>query len=356
MVMAPEHPLVDELTTPEQRAAVTAYVEQATRQTEIDRLSTEKEKTGVFTGAYAINPVNQERIPIWIADYVLMTYGTGAIMAVPCGDERDFAFAQKYNLPIPVVVAPANWDGRPFTEAFAAPGVMVNSGPFSGLATIAKYNLADWTPELAAEYGLPANLTPETEGRTAVTRWLEAQGLGKGAITYRLRDWLISRQRYWGCPIPMMTCPTCGIVPVPYADLPVVLPEDLEFMPTGESPLKFHEASKRPPVPTAAAPPSGKPIPWIPSCVPVGISTPIWIPTGRTASPSRPMTAPLTRSRATTGCRSISTPAALSTPLCTCCTPASSPKLCGIWARSNLMSRWTVCSTRASSWAKTERR
>ncbi|RMF01445.1 MAG: leucine--tRNA ligase, partial [Chloroflexi bacterium] len=245
MVMAPEHPLVDELTSPEQRAEVDAYVEQATRQTEIDRLSTEKEKTGVFTGAYAINPVNQERIPIWIADYVLMTYGTGAIMAVPCGDERDFEFAQKYNLPIPVVVAPPDWDGQPFEEAYAAPGIMHNSGPFSGMVTIGKYNLEDWTPELAAEYGLPADLTPQTEGRTAVTRWLEEQGIGKGAITYRLRDWLISRQRYWGCPIPMMNCPTCGIVPVPYEDLPVELPEDVEFMPTGESPLKFHEGFKK---------------------------------------------------------------------------------------------------------------
>ncbi len=241
MVLAPEHPLVTVLTTDQQRAEVEAYITQATRQTDIDRLATDKEKTGVFTGAYAINPVNQARIPIWIADYVLMTYGTGAIMAVPCGDERDFAFATKYNLPIPVVVAPQNWDGQPFKSAYAAPGKMVNSGQFTGYTTIAKYTLKEWTPVLAAEYGLPADLTPETEGRMAVTRWLEAQGLGKFAVTYRLRDWLISRQRYWGCPIPMITCPTCGIVPVPYEQLPITLPEDVEFMPTGESPLKFHE-------------------------------------------------------------------------------------------------------------------
>ncbi len=244
MVMAPEHPLVKELTGDVQRAEVEAYIEEATRQTEIDRMSTEKEKTGVFTGAYAINPVNKERIPIWVADYVLMTYGTGAIMAVPCGDERDFAFAQKYNLPIPVVVAPPNWDGEPFEEAYAAPGIMRNSGAFTGYVTIGKYNLDEWTPELAKEYGLPVDLNPETEGMTAVIRWLEEEGIGKGDITYRLRDWLISRQRYWGCPIPMMTCPTCGIVPVPYAELPVELPEDVEFMPTGESPLKFHEGFK----------------------------------------------------------------------------------------------------------------
>ncbi len=254
MVLAPEHPLVEVLTTPEQKAAVEAYVFQATRQTEIDRLSTEKEKTGVFIGAYAINPVNQARIPIWIADYVLMTYGTGAIMAVPCGDERDFAFAQKYGLPIPVVVAPKDWDGQPFKEAYIGPGTMVNSGQFSGFATIGKYSLADWTPELAAEYGLPIALTPETEGRMAVTRWLEQQGLGQFAVTYRLRDWLISRQRYWGCPIPMIICPSCGIVPVPYASLPVELPGDVQFMPTGESPLKFHEGFRHVTCPRCGGP------------------------------------------------------------------------------------------------------
>jgi leucyl-tRNA synthetase len=254
MVLAPEHPLVEVLTTPEQKAAVEAYVSQTTRQTEIDRLAADKDKTGVFIGAYAINPVNQVRIPIWIADYVLMTYGTGAIMAVPCGDERDFAFAQKYNLPIPVVVAPKDWDGQPFKEAYIGPGTMVNSGQFSGYATTGKYSLADWTPELAAEYGLPTALTPETEGRIAVTRWLEQQGIGRFAVTYRLRDWLISRQRYWGCPIPMITCPTCGIVPVPYADLPVELPEDVQFMPTGESPLKFHEGFRHVACPRCGGP------------------------------------------------------------------------------------------------------
>ncbi len=247
MVMAPEHPLVEELTTDEQRAEVEAYVAQAARQTEIDRLATDKEKTGVFTGAYAINPVNSELIPIWIADYVLMSYGTGAIMAVPCGDERDFEFAEKYGLPIPVVVAPPDWDGEPFSQAYTGPGLMHNSGPFSGYATIGKYTLDEWTDELADEYNLPgpAALTPDTEGRTAVTRWLEEQEVGKFMVTYRLHDWLISRQRYWGAPIPMMTCPTCGIVPVPYEELPVELPEDVEFVPTGESPLKFHEGFKR---------------------------------------------------------------------------------------------------------------
>lgn len=245
MVMAPEHPLVNELTTPEQQVAVAAYVENASRQSEIDRLATDKEKTGVFIGSYAINPVNNERIPIWIADYVLMTYGTGAIMAVPCGDERDFEFAKKYDLPIPVVVAPPAWDGQPFTEAYTGPGMMYNSGPFTGYATIGKYSLGEWTPDLAAEYKLPAKLTSETEGRLAVTNWLEKNNIGRFAVTYRLRDWLISRQRYWGCPIPMITCPTCGIVPVPYEQLPVMLPEDVQFMPTGESPLKSHQGFKQ---------------------------------------------------------------------------------------------------------------
>ncbi len=241
MVLAPEHPLVEELTTGDQRGEVEAYIEQARRLADIVRESVEREKTGVFTGAYAINPVNDARIPIWVADYVLMTYGTGAIMAVPCGDQRDFEFAQKYNLPIPVVVAPPGWDGEPFTQAYTEPGVMVNSGPFDGYPTIGKYNLDEWTPELAEKYGLPARLTPETEGVRAVTRWLEEKGIGKFQVTYRLHDWLISRQRYWGAPIPMIECPACGIVPVPYEDLPVELPEDVEFMPTGESPLKFHE-------------------------------------------------------------------------------------------------------------------
>jgi leucyl-tRNA synthetase len=241
MVLAPEHPLVAELTTDDQRAEVEAYVEKARRMADIDREAVDREKTGVFIGAYAINPVNDKRIPIWIADYVLMTYGTGAIMAVPCGDQRDFEFAQKYGLPIPVVVAPKDWDGEPFVEAYVEPGTMVNSGAFDGYPSIGKYSLEEWSPELAEKYGLPADLTPETEGVRAVTHWLEERGVGKYAVTYRLHDWLISRQRYWGAPIPMIECPSCGIVPVPYEDLPVLLPEDVQFMPTGESPLKFHE-------------------------------------------------------------------------------------------------------------------
>ena len=215
MVLAPEHPLVDKLTTPQFLEKVEEYKLQAARQSEIERMSTEKEKTGVFIGAYAINPVNDERIPIWIADYVMMTYGTGAIMAVPAHDERDFEFASKYNLPIPVVIEPPDWDGGELEKPYTGPGPMVNSGPFSG--------------------------TPGDVAVQKVTEWLEEQGTGEFAVNYRLRDWLISRQRYWGAPIPIVYCDECGIVPVPYEDLPVLLPEDAEFLPTGESPLKFHE-------------------------------------------------------------------------------------------------------------------
>ena len=254
MVMAPEHPLVQELVSDEQRAAVEEYIAVSTRQTDIERLSTEKEKTGVFLGAYAINPVNDARIPIWIADYVLMGYGTGAIMAVPSGDERDFAFAKKYNLPITVVIEPPNWDGGELEAAYTGPGRMINSGQFDGTVSLAKYSLDEWTPEVAAEYGLPADITAENEGRHVVTRWLEERGVGKFAVTYRLHDWLISRQRYWGAPIPMITCPKCGIVPVPAEELPVLLPDDVQFLPTGESPLKFHDGFRKTTCPQCGGP------------------------------------------------------------------------------------------------------
>ncbi|MDR7598029.1 MAG: leucine--tRNA ligase, partial [Armatimonadota bacterium] len=220
MVLAPEHPLVPVLTAPDRRAEVEAYTYQARRQSEIDRMSTEREKTGVFLGSYATNPVNDQRIPIWIADYVLMGYGTGAIMGVPAHDQRDFEFARKYGLPVPVVIQPP---GEPLLEPLAAayegPGRMVNSGPFDG--------------------------TPVPEGIPRVIAWLEETGRGRRAVNYRLRDWLISRQRYWGTPIPIVYCQRCGTVPVPYEDLPVLLPEDVDFMPTGESPLKYHEGFRR---------------------------------------------------------------------------------------------------------------
>lgn len=238
MVFAPEHPLVDKVTAPEQREAVEAYKAQAARQSDIEREATNKEKTGVFTGGYAVNPVNNERIPIWIADYVLMSYGTGAIMGVPAHDERDFAFARKYDLPIVEVIRPevqneAN-EGE-LKAAYVGPGVMVNSGPFNGT-------------KVNNEKGR------KNPGISAVIDWLEEKGIGKEAVNYRYRDWLISRQRYWGAPIPMIHCDVHGWNPVPEDQLPVMLPENVEWKPTGESPLKLHPTWKNTTCPICGEP------------------------------------------------------------------------------------------------------
>lgn len=209
-VLAPEHPLTLKITTDEQRKAVEEYIEFASRASEIDRLSTTREKTGVFTGAYAINPINGLRIPVFVADYVLATYGTGAVMAVPGHDERDFEFATKYNLPIVRVVKGKDGenDELPFTSYN---GVLVNSPGFDGLTV--------------------------EEGKQAITEKLKSEGKGNFKANYRLRDWLISRQRYWGAPIPIVYCDQCGEVPVPESDLPVRLPYDVDFTPDGTSPL-----------------------------------------------------------------------------------------------------------------------
>lgn len=217
MVLSPEHPLMRQLTTPDQQQAIETYQEAAAAKSEIDRTADEREKTGVWTGSYAINPVNGKKIPIWTADYVLMGYGTGAIMAVPAHDQRDFEFARKFKLPIEVVVQPIGQtlDPATMTEAFSHDGVMVNSDELDGIPS-----------------GKGAGQSVE-----AAIRWLEQNGKGKGTVTYRLRDWLISRQRYWGCPIPIVHCPTCGLVPVPDAQLPVTLPENVEFSGRGASPL-----------------------------------------------------------------------------------------------------------------------
>jgi leucyl-tRNA synthetase len=208
-VLSPEHPAVEKITTLERSDEVRAYVEKAARMSEIDRTDVTREKTGVFTGAYATNPANGERIQIYVADYVLMGYGTGAIMAVPGQDERDWEFAEKYGLPIVRTIRPPeDFDG----EAYTGDGPAINSGFLDG------------------------SYVEEAKGR--MIEWLEENGKGRAAVSYRLRDWLISRQRYWGTPIPIVFCDTCGEVPVPEEDLPVLLPEDAEFMPTGESPLK----------------------------------------------------------------------------------------------------------------------
>jgi len=223
MVLAPEHPLVDTVTTEDRRETVAAYRTAAAGRSELERMEESREKSGVFTGGYAINPVNQEPIPIWIADYVLLSYGTGAIMAVPAHDERDFEFARHFGLEIVPVIQPAGEEPlveADMTEAFVGPGVMINSGPIDGVETIDAKGRAN--PSVAAAID-----------------WLEANAAGTEAINYRLRDWLISRQRYWGAPIPMIHLEDGSIEPVPDADMPVILPEDVEF--DGRSPLATHE-------------------------------------------------------------------------------------------------------------------
>ncbi|QQE67124.1 leucine--tRNA ligase [Leptolyngbya sp. BL0902] len=234
MVLSPEHPLVEKLTAPDRVATVEDYRKESAAKSEIDRTAEDREKTGVWTGSYAVNPVNGAKIPIWIADYVLMGYGTGAIMAVPAHDQRDFEFARKFSLPVKVVVQPEGdtLDGDTLTEAWPGDGVMVNSGPLDG------------TP---AGKG-------EGQSVAAAIQWLEANDKGNGEANYRLRDWLISRQRYWGVPIPVVHCPSCGIVPVPDDQLPVTLPEDVEFSGRGASPLAQLEHWVNVPCPTCGTP------------------------------------------------------------------------------------------------------
>ena len=216
LALAPEHPLIGALTAGSARERdVADYVRRTAARSTVERET--KEKDGVFTGRYAVNPVNGEAIPIWVADYVLMEYGTGAIMAVPAHDERDHQFAEKYGLEIRQVVAPAGGvseEGGAYV-AHTEDEILVNSGEFTGLSA--------------------------PEGKRAITAWLEERGLGEATIGYRLRDWLLSRQRYWGCPIPIVHCDACGTVPVPDDELPVVLPEIDDYLPKGRSPLAAAE-------------------------------------------------------------------------------------------------------------------
>ena len=211
LVLSPEHPLVEKITYKEQKEKVRHYIANAHLKTKLERTSLEKEKTGVFTGSFAVNPANNEKIPIWVSDYILMDYGTGAIMAVPAHDERDFEFAKKFNLSIIKVINPGrDWpENKPYTEG----GLMVNSGEFTGLES--------------------------AEGRKKITEWLKKRELGDFSTQYKLRDWIISRQRYWGAPIPIVYCKKCGIVPVPESKLPIKLPPLKNFKPVagGKSPL-----------------------------------------------------------------------------------------------------------------------
>jgi len=218
MVLAPEHPLALELVAgTEREEAARQFIAECQAESELERSAAEVEKRGFFTGAYALNPVNGEEVPIWIANYVLMEYGTGAIMAVPAHDQRDLEFARRYGLPVRVVIQPegVELEGDTLTEAYVGDGVQVNSGPFDGL--------------------------PNREAQEAIADYLEARGLGRRAVNYRLRDWCLSRQRYWGCPIPILYCDTCGTLPVPEEDLPVLLPTDVEFTGEGGNPLARSE-------------------------------------------------------------------------------------------------------------------
>ena len=212
MVLAPEHKIIKEIVSDEQKELVEKYIFDASTKSSVDRM-TEKEKTGVFTGRYAINPINGEKLPIWISDYVLADYGTGAIMCVPAHDERDFAFAKKFDLPIKQVIKKEEEDLKEIEKPFTEEGIMVNSGEFDGKTS--------------------------TEAKQLIPDFLEEKGIGKKTVNYKLRDWVFSRQRYWGEPIPLIHCKDCGIVPVKEEDLPVVLPNVSSYQPTstGESPL-----------------------------------------------------------------------------------------------------------------------
>lgn len=212
LVLAPEHPMVEKITSPEQRAAMKGYVADAARRSDVERQNLDREKTGVFTGAFGRNPVNGEGVPIWVADYVLTGYGTGAIMAVPAHDERDFEFARKFGIPVRTVIVPEGSEAPSDPDsAFTDDGVLVASGEWSGM--------------------------PNRAGGSAIVQSLEASGAGRPKVTWRLRDWLVSRQRYWGAPIPMLHRPDGSIVPVPEAELPVELPEIDDYLPRGRSPL-----------------------------------------------------------------------------------------------------------------------
>jgi leucyl-tRNA synthetase len=286
-VVAADARLAAQICAPEQREAFEAYLEQVKRETEMDRLAADREKTGVSLGVHAVNPVNGERIPVWAADYVLAEYGTGAIMAVPAQDQRDWDFAVTHDLPIVRTVQPPDdFDG----EAYTGEGLAINS----------------------ANDEVSLNGLGVEEAKARITEWLQSRGLGEPTTTYRLRDWLLSRQRYWGCPIPIVHCPTCGEVSVPDDQLPVELPDlrGADLAPKGTSPLAVRHGAT--------------PTRWTRSWTRPGTSC-------ATARPARRTVRSTPRTWAG-GCRPGSTSAAWSTRSCTCCTAGSSPRCCTTWA------------------------
>jgi leucyl-tRNA synthetase len=228
VVLAPEHPLTQLVTTSDQKTAVEAFIKEVSNQSELERTAEDKPKRGIPTGGKAINPFTGEEVPIWIADYVLYEYGTGAVMGVPAHDVRDFKFAKEQNLPIKVVIVPEIGADENLKSAYTEPGILINSGEFNGINSI--------------------------DAKKAITEFAEKQGFGKERVQYRLRDWLISRQRYWGAPIPVIHCPNCGIVPVPEKDLPVQLPEEIELSGRGGSPLAHLESWVNVPCPSCGTP------------------------------------------------------------------------------------------------------
>ena len=283
VVLAPEHPLVMSIVTPDRREDVMAFVERVRQEPDIERQSTEisLEKRGIFTGAYAVNPFNGKEVPVYLADYVLMGYGTGAIMAVPAEDHRDWDFATAYGLAkIRTVQPPEGWEGG----AYTGDGPRINSEWLDGIEDTA-------------------------EAKEKAISWLEERGLGKRTVQYRLRDWLLSRQRYWGCPIPVVYCPDHGIVPVPETELPVLLPDDVEFLPTGESPCAATQRSCGRRARSAASSPNVRPTRWTPSSIHRGISCVF-----ATRGQPRPLS---TIRRRSVGCRSTSTSVVSNTPSCT---------------------------------------
>ena len=291
-VLSPEHPRVEELTAPSQRGVVEEFRRSVASQSEMQRLSTEGrlDKRGVACGTSVINPFNGRPVPLYLADYVLMTYGTGAIMGVPGEDQRDWEFALAHDLPIVRTTQPPDgWEG----EAYTGEGPSINS---------------DWLDGLGV-----------TEAIEAAADWVESEGLGRRKVNYRLRDWLVSRQRFWGCPIPMVCCEECGYQPVPTSELPILLPDDVDFLPTGRSPLNAHEGFLAASCPACGGRLAGRPTPWTPLSTRRGTSC---------ASPTRPTTARRSlRRRRRAGCRWTSTSAASSTPFSTSCTPGSSRRL-----------------------------